>query len=54
MCKNRKSELQNSLKLLKNHLNTIFFLFMNVSKNFYEYVRMENLEYKIENIEENT
>ena len=33
--------LKNCLKLLKNHLNTIFFVFINFSKSFCEYIRME-------------
>ena len=50
-----ESELQNSLKLLKKItwivLNTIFFNLKKFFKNFREYIRMENLDYKNENIE---
>ena len=50
-----ESELQNSLKLLKKItwivLNTIFFNLKKFLKNFREYIRMKNLDYKNENIE---
>ena len=38
--------LKSRLKLLKNHLNTIFFVFIDFSKNFNEYMRKENPGYK--------
>ena len=52
--KNGKSKLQNSLKLLKNHLNCFkynIYCFHIFSKHFREYLRVENLDYKNENIE---
>ena len=45
MYKNRKSEQQNCLKLLKNHLNCFKYnisVFINFSKIFRKYIRMEN------------
>ena len=47
MYKNEKSDQQNRLKLLKNHLNTIFCVFINSSKKFHEHMRTENANYKI-------
>ena len=37
---------------VKNHLNKIFFVFTKFSINFHEYIRMEKLGYKHENIDE--
>ena len=48
--KNEKSEQQESMKLLKNNLkrlNTIFFVFIDVSKKFCKYIRTETPGYKI-------
>ena len=48
---NGKSELQNTLILFKNYLNTLFFVFINFTKSFCEYIRMENQVNNNENIE---
>ena len=48
---NGKSELQNTLILFKNYLNTLFFVFINFTKSFCEYIRMENQGNNNENIE---
>ena len=49
MYKNGKSGLQNILKLLKNYINTT--VFINFSKKFHEYIRMENQGNNNNNIE---
>ena len=41
------NRLKNCMKSLEFVLNTIFFVFVNVSKDFHEYVRTENMSYKI-------
>ena len=48
---NGKSELQNTLILFKNYLDTLFFVFINFTKSFCEYIRMENQGNNNENIE---
>ena len=47
--KNGKFELQNCLTLLKKSFkyNTIFFVLINCSKRFCQYIRMKNPKYKI-------
>ena len=41
------NRLKNCMKSLEFVLNTIFFVFVNFSKNFHEYVTTENMGYKI-------
>ena len=43
--KKGKSELKNSLKLLKNYINTVS-CFHKCSKEFHEYIKRENLSNK--------